>query len=98
MRKIEKRMLQAVAGCYDWKESNTQVINNKNGVFVRLYNTIIFAKVGGAQYFSDGGFSTVTTGSRLRALGAAYSTNAKKNASSLVPQNIMRNLYFYGVA
>ena len=47
MRKIEKRMLQAVAGCYDWKESNTQVINNKNGVFVRLYNTIIFAKVGG---------------------------------------------------
>ena len=98
MRKIEKRMLQAVAGCYDWKESNTQVINNKNGVFVRLYNTIIFAKVGGAQYFSDGGFSTVTTGSRLRALGAAYSTNAKKNAAAMVPQNIMRNLYFYGAA
>lgn len=96
MRVIEKRMLQAVAGAYDWKERNTEVTTNKNGVFVFLYYTMIAALVEGTWYFADGGYNTVTTSSRLRALGAEYSTNAKRNAARLHTQAQMWNLYRRG--
>lgn len=49
---------------------NTKVEANENGVFVVLYDTIIFAKVRGWVYYSDGGHNTRTTSSRLKALGA----------------------------
>jgi hypothetical protein len=47
-------------------------------------------------YFSDGGFNTVTTGSRLRALGADYSINEKRCNCKLTSQKEMLNLRYYG--
>lgn len=72
MRKIEQRMVNAINNKVNYRESNTEVIIKGANVFVRLYDTYIYAKVRGKVYFSDGGFNTVTTGSRLRALGADY--------------------------
>lgn len=92
MRKIEKRMVEAVKNGKDFKESNTVVFTTKKGVFVRLYDTIIFALVDGVKYFSDGGFPTATTSSRLRALGAEYSKNPKKNKTVLQSQPFMVDL------
>lgn len=96
MRVIEKNMLAAINSGRDFKQSNTQVFHNAKGAFVKLYNTIIYAKVKGVEYFSDGGYSTVTTSSRLRALGAEYSTNEKRNRAELHTQTEMYNLFWSG--
>ena len=92
MKEIEKKMIEAVKNGKEFKETNTYVFKTKNGIFVKLYNTIIFALVNGNKYYSDGGYATVTTSSRLRALGADYSTNDKKNKTELQTQNFMYNL------
>lgn len=94
MRKIEKMMVAAVNEGRNWDNANTRVICNEKGTFVVLYDTIIFARVNGREYFSDGGYKTATTGSRLRALGADYSTNEKKNACKLTEQKKMVSLYY----
>ena len=92
MKEIEKKMIEAVKNGKEFKEANTYVFTTKNGIFVKLYNTIIFALVNGNKYYSDGGYATVTTSSRLRALGADYSTNDKKNKTELQTQKFMYNL------
>lgn len=94
MREIEKKMIKAVKEGKNFNQSNTSVFTTKKGIFVRLYNTIIFAYVDGVKYFSDGGYATATTSSRLRALGADYSTNYKKNKTELYSQNFMKNLIY----
>ena len=96
MRKIEQRMVNAVNNKVNYRESNTEVIIKGANVFVRLYDTYIYAKVRGKVYFSDGGFNTATTISRLRALGAAYSTNNKLCGCKLTSQSEMINLRYYG--
>lgn len=96
MCKIEKMMRAAVNGGRNWKGANTRVISNEKGTFVVLYYTIIFARVNGREYYSDGGFKTATTGSRLRALGADYSTNVKKCACELTEQEEMVSLFKFG--
>lgn len=96
MRILEKEMVAAVNGGRNWTGANTRVIFNKNGTFVVLYNTIIFARVKGREYYSDGGYKTATTGSRLRALGADYSTNAKKCSCELTGQKEMVSLFKFG--
>lgn len=96
MRKIEQRMVNAVNNKVNYRESNTEVIVKGANVFVRLYDTYIYAKVRGNVYFSDGGFNTVTTGSRLRALGADYSINKKRCNCKLTSQKEMLNLRYYG--
>lgn len=96
MRKLEKEMVWAVNGCRNWKGANTRVICNDHGTFVVLYSTIIFARVNGKEYFSDGGYKTATTGSRLRSLGADYSTNSTRNACELTEQNAMVSLFKFG--
>lgn len=63
MRKIEQRMVNAVNNNVNYRESNTEVIVKGANVFVRLYDTYIYAKVRGKVYFSDGGFNTATTSS-----------------------------------
>lgn len=75
---------------------NTKVVSNDNGVFVVLYDTIIFAKVRGRVYYSDGGHNTRTTSSRLKALGADYSTNYEKNNCRLEDQRTMIRLMCLG--
>ena len=91
MRKIEQRMVNAVNNKVNYRESNTEVIIKGANVFVRLYDTYIYAKVRGKVYFSDGGFYTATTSSRLRAL-----TNNKLCGCKLTSQKEMLNLRYYG--
>ena len=92
MRLIEKEMLQAVCNRENFCKSNTKVLINSKCVYVKLYDTIIYILRNGLEYFSDGGFKTVTTSSRLRALGANYSINENKNKVDLLPQNKMVQL------
>jgi len=95
MKKIEEKMLAAVIARRNYKNTNTEVIALTDGsVFVQLYDTIIYANVNGKEFFSDGGWNTVTTSSRLRALGANYSTNEKKNKCTLTPYVQLKNMYF----
>lgn len=96
MRKIEKMMVAAVNEGRNWDSANTRVICNEKGTFVVLYYTIIYARVNGKEYYSDGGFKTATTASRLRALGAAYSANPKRCECELTAQNDMASLYKFG--
>lgn len=93
MRKIEQRMVNAINNKVNYRESNTEVIVKGANVFVRLYDTYIYAKVRGKVYFSDGGFNTATTSSRLRALGADYSIVC---GCKLTSQKEMLNLRYYG--
>lgn len=92
MRKIEKEMLQAICNRENFCKSNTKVLVNAECVYVKLFDTIIYVVRNGIEYFSDGGFKTVTTSSRLRALGANYSTNDSKNRAKLLPQEEMYQL------
>ena len=97
MRKIEQRMVDAIKNKVNYRESNTEVIAKGADVFVRLYDTYIYAKVRGKVYFSDGGFNTATTSSRLRALGADYSTNVVK-LSLFYLRNLLNEYTYYGGA
>ena len=89
MRKIEEKIIQAIKEKKEMKKANTEVLVNSNGVFVKLYNTIIYADVKGKKYYSDGGWWTVTTRSRLYALGF-------EKGGKLQPQEKMYNLIWAG--
>ena len=94
MKKLEEKMINAVNSGRNYKNSNTEVFAFADGsVFVKLYNTVIFAKVAGQTFYSDGGWNTVTTASRLRALGADYSINAKKNNCKLTDYKVIYDLF-----
>jgi len=95
MRKIGQRMVNAINNKVNYRESNTEVIVKCANVFVRLYDTYIYAKVRGKVYFSDGGFNTSTTSIRLRALVADYITNNKLCVCKLTIQKEMLNLRYY---
>lgn len=72
MRIIEKQMNVAINKEIDWKNSNTQVINNDGVSEVYLYNNLI-ALIGDTwmQIF-DGDHQTPTTKSRLNSLLSAH--------------------------
>lgn len=92
-------VLNAVKGRTQYHKSSQPgfVFVNKFGIFVQLYHTIIYAKVRGREYFSDGGWNTRTTLGYIHALGGvAYSTNKKRNALKLRTQTEMSNLYWHG--
>lgn len=86
-------MLQAVNNKKDFFLSNTRVIVIKDNVFVTLHNNLIFARINGRDYYSNAGWNTRTTASRLRALGADYSTNYKKCNCELLNRREMIDLY-----
>lgn len=71
-RKIEQQMNLAIQTDKDWKNSNTQVINNEGVSEVFLHNNLI-ARVGDTfiQIF-DGGYQSNTTKSRLNAILRAH--------------------------
>lgn len=70
MRKIEEKMLQAVAMRRDWSSGNTSVMVNYNGdVLVRLHGNLICRITKSKRVFSSCGWATNTTRSRLNALG-----------------------------
>jgi len=76
MRQIEKEMLQAINGGYDFKKGNTQVVNTENGYLVRLHGNVIYMRNAyiNCAVASCCGWNTPTTRSRLRALGVDVKT------------------------
>ena len=93
MRQIEKMMLSAVNNKRNFRLSNTEVYNKQNGVFVFLHGNLIFARIDGKDYYSNAGWNTNTTASRLRALGADYSTNYKKCNCELLGRHEIWRLF-----
>ena len=71
MKAIEKEMVSAVKNVKHFKMSNTAVYVVGNIVMVKLFDNLIYAKntTNGKEMFSDGGYRSVTTKSRLNALG-----------------------------
>ena len=99
MRKIEKEMINAINEGSEMCKQNTSVINLvcRGVIYVRLYDTIIFARKNGKAYFSDGGKATAATASRLRALGANYHIEQGKGileGAKLLTQPEMINIIF----
>lgn len=79
MRKIEQEMVAAVRARRPWRSGNTEVvIYGDDGLAVSLHGHIIYKEVEGrferSKFFNLQGWNTVTTRSRLRALGIAVST------------------------
>lgn len=72
MREIEKKMVSAVNAGREWKNGNTRTKKLFNRwLYVYLHDNAIFCKdlQTGAVSYSCAGWHTVTTSSRLRALG-----------------------------
>ena len=69
MRKIEEEMLRAIRYRKDWKQGNTSVHATDTHVAVYLHGNLI-ARHYYFEYLElfDGGWSTVTTKSRLNAI------------------------------
>lgn len=69
MRKIEKEMLSAVRNGFNMSKQNT-VVTHRDGVTrVYLHRNLIYKRVEGIEVFTLAGWNTVTTRSRLNALG-----------------------------
>ena len=97
MRQIEKQMLQAINSREDFKLNNTEVRNINNCIFVALHGNLIFAQINGVKYYSNSGWNTKTTASRLRALGAQYSTNEKQRKGSYLSRREIYDLYYNNI-
>ena len=97
MRQIEKMMLQAVTNKQNFKCSNTEVRTINGAVFVALHGNLIFASINNKKYYSNAGWNTRTTASRLRALGADYSTNYKKCNCKITSCQEMKNLFYSAI-
>lgn len=77
MYKLEKNMVAAVQARRNWSESNTAVHTSENGTVVTLHGNIIFLRhSNGREAINLCGWNTVTTRSRLRALGVDIRTKA----------------------
>ena len=73
MRKIEKNMVQAVRSGRNFRSGNTVVTVGETGVKVYLHGNCIFAIYQGVKRFTLAGWNSVTTRSRLNALGVNVS-------------------------
>lgn len=70
MRIIEKEMLDAIRSRKNWKKSNTEVRICDNTISVFLYSNLIAYKQDDKPWcYCSCGWHTVTTRSRLKALG-----------------------------
>ena len=71
MKVIEANMLQAIAARKNWKSGNTAVVVEASGaVSVWLHGNCIAVIDSQTKKFKTAGWATLTTASRLRALGA----------------------------
>lgn len=71
MRKIERAMLAAIAGPYDWRGSNTAVIRSPHGWGVFLHGHCIAkldTREDAAVQFNLCGWNTATTRGRINAI------------------------------
>lgn len=99
MTKNMKAVVDAVKNRTEYYNSRepAHVVVRKHGIFVWLYQTIIYAKVHGHDYWSDGGWNTRTTSRYISALGGiGYSISEKKNKMRLRTQREMLSLSFNG--
>lgn len=70
MREIEKKMVAAIRNTKNFNGNNTQVECQSNGsIYVYLFGNCIYKIVNGKTYFNLCGWNSVTTRSRLNALG-----------------------------
>ena len=74
MRKIEEAMCAAVKEHKNWNCKNTRVECEDNTVRVFLHGNQIYKVVDGVKRFTLAGWNTVTTRSRLNALGVGVHT------------------------
>ena len=71
MRAIEKEMLEAIRNGKNFQKSNTAVIHYNNVAYIYLHgNNIARIYSEYKREFSNAGWRTATTKSRLNALGA----------------------------
>ena len=74
MRRIEEMMLNAINNDRSFSNSNTTVNVDRSGnVYVYLFGNCIYRIVDGVKQFTLAGWNTVTTRSRLNALGVSVS-------------------------
>lgn len=69
MRQIEEKMIQAVKAGKNFRSGNTVVNVDGSGIKVYLHGNCIYAIYEGVKRFTLAGWNTVTTRSRLNALG-----------------------------
>lgn len=70
MKEIEKKMVAAVRNGKNFKGNNTEVEAQPNGsTYVYLFGNCIYKRENGKSYFTLCGWNSVTTRSRLNALG-----------------------------
>lgn len=71
MRQIEKEMISAIKEGRNWSKSNTAVYKSNGCVCVHLHgNNIARIHPDGRREFSNAGWRSNTTKSRLNAMGA----------------------------
>lgn len=72
MRTIEINMNYAIRNGRNFKQSNTSVEVTQSTIFVSLHGNCIckIDRTTGKRYYKNCGYSTMTTRSRLNALGA----------------------------
>lgn len=69
MKRIEEKMVAAFKENRNWHESNTEVVSHNGITSVFLFGNRIARKEKGKTKFSKCGWNSITTASRLRALG-----------------------------
>lgn len=74
MKTIENKMVQAVNSGKNFRCSNTEVERTETGCNVYLHGNNIYSVINGTAFFTLAGWNTVTTKSRLRALGVDVRT------------------------
>lgn len=82
MKKIEEKMVAAVKGSRNFKCSNTEVKVEDGVITVLLFGNEIMRKTPTRISYCSCGYPTVTTASRLRALGA--NVTLKRNERKLI--------------
>ena len=94
MKQIEKNMLQAVRSGRNFRSGNTVVTADTTGVKVYLHGNCIFAVYQGVKRFSLAVWNTVTTRSRLNALGVSVS---QKNFDPIYNGGVISSYNWYTV-
>ena len=94
MRQIEKNMLNAVRNGKSFRSGNTVVTADNTGIKVYLHGNCIFAIYQGVKRFTLAGWNTVTTRSRLNALGVNVS---QKNWSPVYNGVVISSYNWYTV-
>lgn len=98
MRKIEEKMVGAIAEKRNFCSGNTRVVvnkgkNNEYCIQVLLYGNLIYVEINGEKFYSDCGWVTATTASRLRSLCADYTySHYRKGTTDILDESCLKEL------